>query len=77
MNDRLLRSPGAPALHFLPQIEGGGKEGIGRVYMMIQSQAAIMSFNDIYRHLAFAMLILAPLFVLIRRRRLSDAPAGH
>jgi DHA2 family multidrug resistance protein len=71
------RMPGAPAFRFLPQIEGGRRQGIGMVYMTIQNQAAIMSFNDVYRHLAFWMLVLAPLFALIRRGRVSDAPVGH
>ena len=77
MSDQSSRTPGAQNFRFLPQIEGGRKEGIGRVYQAIQAQSAIMSFNDIYRHLAFWMLVLAPLFLLIRRRRISDAPAGH
>jgi DHA2 family multidrug resistance protein len=77
MGARRPRMPGAPEFNFLPQMGTGQKEALGRVYMMIQAQAAIMSFNDIYRHLAFWMLVLAPFFMLIRRGRVSEAPAGH
>ena len=40
--------PGAPNFHFLSQT-GGGKEGLAMVYGVIQTQAAILAFNDIYR----------------------------
>jgi MFS transporter, DHA2 family, multidrug resistance protein len=61
------RVPGEQAFHYLPQIISGQKQGLGMVYGMIQAQAAMLSFNDIYRVLAIAMLILFPSFLLLRR----------
>ena len=45
----------------------GSRQGIAGVYGMIQSQAAILSFNDIYRMLAIGMVILIPTFLMLRR----------
>ena len=45
----------------------GQKQGLGMVYGMIQPQATMLSFNDIYRVLMFMMIILVPSFLLLRR----------
>lgn len=34
---------------------------------MIQAQAAMLSFNDIYRVLAIVMVFLVPSFLLLKR----------
>jgi DHA2 family multidrug resistance protein len=59
--------PGARPFTYLPQLVTGQKQGIGMVYGMIQAQAAMLSFNDIYRTLAIAMTLLVPSFLLLRR----------
>jgi hypothetical protein len=47
------------------------------VYEMIQRQAAMLSFNDIYRTLAIAMIILIPSFLLLRRAQAGPTPSAH
>jgi hypothetical protein len=44
--------PGSPMFHYLPQIILGQKQGLGMVYGVVPSQAAMLAFNDIYRLLA-------------------------
>jgi MFS transporter, DHA2 family, multidrug resistance protein len=70
------RMSGAPSFHYLPQIITGRKQGIGLVYAMIQAQAAMLSFNDIYRMLAIAMLVLIPSFMALRKIATAP-PATH
>ncbi len=67
--------PGAHTFHFLPQLITGQKQGLGGVYAMIQAQAAMLSFNDIYRTLAITMMILIPSFMLLRRAEGGSAMA--
>jgi DHA2 family multidrug resistance protein len=67
--------PGAHTFHFLPQLITGQKQGLGGVYAMLQAQAAMLSFNDIYRVLAIAMLVLIPSFLLLRRPDAGEAIA--
>jgi DHA2 family multidrug resistance protein len=69
--------PGAHAFHFVPQLITGQKQGIGGVYAMIQAQAAMLSFNDIYRTLAIMMLILVPSFIVLRRAQAGAGGAAH
>ena len=70
------RMPGAPTFHFLSQT-GGGKEGLAMVYNMVQTQAAILAFNDIYRMLSFLALVTLPLYLVLRKAPMSTAQAGH
>ena len=69
--------PGALQFYYLPEIVTGQKQGIAGIYGMIQAQAAMLSYNDIYRTLAFFMMFLVPAFLLLRRvqQRAGDAPA--
>jgi DHA2 family multidrug resistance protein len=71
--------PGAGAHQFgyLPQIVTGQHQGLGAVYGMIQAQAAMLSFNDIYRALAVAMVLLIPSFLLLRRVGGGGSAATH
>jgi len=66
--------PGSPMFHYLPQIILGQKQGLGMVYGVVQSQAAMMAFNDIYRLLAIVTVLMIPSF-LILRGPVSGAPA--
>jgi DHA2 family multidrug resistance protein len=59
--------PGARGFDYLPQLITGQKQGMFRLYQLVQGQAAMLSFNDIYRMLAIIMLILVPGFILLRR----------
>ncbi|MGH7932615.1 MAG: DHA2 family efflux MFS transporter permease subunit [Candidatus Binataceae bacterium] len=67
-------SPGAPVFHYLPQIVTGQKQGLGLIYGLIQQQAAMLAFNDIYRVLTFGALIMIPSFLIMRG---SNTAGGH
>jgi DHA2 family multidrug resistance protein len=58
--------PGAPIFHYLPQIMMEQKQGLGMIYGVVQSQAAMMSFNDIYRLLAIVTVLMIPSFLILR-----------
>src|SRR5579863_2537642 len=49
------------------QLAGGQKQGMMMLYGMIQRQAMMLSFNDIYRMLCVLMLILIPTFFFLKR----------
>jgi hypothetical protein len=46
------------------------------IYNTIQAQAAILSFNDIYRILAVVMALMTPGFLLLRRGQRASGPAA-
>src|SRR6266481_203890 len=77
MSNAASHAPGTRGFDYLPQILTGQKQGLGMVYGMIQRQAAMLSFNDIYRTLAIAMIILIPSFLLLRRAQNGTTPAAH
>jgi DHA2 family multidrug resistance protein len=69
---------GSPTFHYLPQIVTGQMQGLGILYGTIQAQSAMLSFNDIYRFLAVAMVLLIPTFLLLRRNSAAGGnAAGH
>jgi DHA2 family multidrug resistance protein len=59
-------APGAPTFNFLGQLITGQKQGLGMVYGVIQQQAAMLAFGDIYRMLAIMAIIMIPSFILFR-----------
>jgi MFS transporter, DHA2 family, multidrug resistance protein len=61
--------PGSPQFHFMKQLITGQREGLGMVYGMVTSQAAILSFDDLYRILAVLMLLMVPAFIGLRRAK--------
>jgi MFS transporter, DHA2 family, multidrug resistance protein len=70
--------PGSPAFHYLPQVVSGQKQGFATVYNVVQAQAAMMSFNDIYRLFAIFTLALIPSFLILRGQiARSAASAAH
>jgi DHA2 family multidrug resistance protein len=69
--------PGGRGFDYMPQILNGQKQGLGMVYGMIQRQAMMLSFNDIYRTLAIVMMILIPTFLLLRRVQPGSGVAAH
>ena len=69
--------PGSRGFDYMPQILNGQKEGLGMVYGMIQRQAMMLSFNDIYRTLAIVMMILIPTFLLLRRAQPTSGVTAH
>ncbi|MFZ0890610.1 MAG: DHA2 family efflux MFS transporter permease subunit [Candidatus Binataceae bacterium] len=77
MSQTAPQIPGAPGFHLMPQIITGQKQGLAMVYGMIQAQAAMLSFNDIYRTLAFVMVLLVPAFLVLRRVQAPPEAAVH
>ncbi len=77
MSESAPRVPAASSFDYPGEIVTGQKQGIMGVYGIIHAQAAMLSFNDIYRTLAFVMMFLIPSFFLLRRvqQRADDAPA--
>ena len=59
--------PGSPTFHFMHEMVTGQKQGLGKVYGMIQSQAWLLAYNDAYRLLAVCALLCAPWPLLLRR----------
>jgi len=74
---RAALGPGSHAFNYSAEIITGQKQGLGMVYGMIQRQAAMLSFNDIYRTLAIVMMLLIPTFLFLRRPQAGAASAAH
>ena len=69
------RMPGGMSFHFLAQSDG--RHGLAMIYGMVQAQAAILSFNDIYRMLSLIALLVLPVYLVVRKAPMSTAQAGH
>lgn len=72
-----VASPGSPGFHYLPEMITGQHRGFGMLYGLVQSQAAMLSFNDIYRAIAIALIPLIPLFLLLPSSTRSRSAAAH
>lgn len=74
-------TPSAPGIqHFaalMSQVISGRKQGIDLVYNSIQAQAAVLSFNDIYRLLAFVTALMNPTFIFFKQSQVKGPPAAH
>ena len=46
---------------------GGGAGGLRAVYGIVQQQASILSYLDLFRMFAFAIVLVAPLVLFMRR----------
>jgi len=77
MSDAARLAPGGRSFDYMPQILTGQKQGLGMVYGVIQRQAMMLSFNDIYRTLAIVMIILIPTFLLLRRAQPGGGMPAH
>jgi MFS transporter, DHA2 family, multidrug resistance protein len=76
LSEAAPRMPGAPVMHFLTQMDGQ-HQGLAMIYSMVQSQAAILAFNDIYRMLSVLAVTVLPVYLVIRKAPMSSAPVGH
>jgi MFS transporter, DHA2 family, multidrug resistance protein len=75
----LVRIPpmgGAP-MDLAQQLVSGQHQGIMLLYRLVQRQAMMLSFNDIYRLLCFMMLILIPAFMFLQRDMRNMPSGGH
>jgi hypothetical protein len=70
-------SPGSPGFHYLPQMITGQHHGFGMLYGLVQSQAAMLAFNDIYRAIAITLIPLIPLFLLLPSSKHSKSAPAH
>lgn len=68
--------PGAPSFQYLPQMISGQHQSFGMIYNTIQAQAAILSFNDIYRILAVVMALMVPGFLILRKGQSAGGPSA-
>ncbi|HJU12389.1 MAG TPA: DHA2 family efflux MFS transporter permease subunit [Candidatus Binataceae bacterium] len=69
--------PGSPVFQYLPQVILGQKQGLGMLYGVVQSQAAMMAFNDIYRLLAIVTVLMIPSFLILRGPITGAAAPAH
>ncbi len=65
--DLMKISPGGGGMDLSHQLATGQKQGLMLLYGMVQRQAMMLSFNDIYRILCVLMLVLIPTFLLLQR----------
>jgi DHA2 family multidrug resistance protein len=75
-SQRQPQVPGAIHLKVSPLLSHGNKLGLGLAYEIIQKQATLMAYNDVYRLIAFLMICLIPCFILLKRPA-AGAPAAH
>ena len=59
------------------QMVTGQKQGLGMVYGMIQPQAAMLAFDDLYRILALMAIVMVPSFLLFRGASSSGNTSAH
>jgi DHA2 family multidrug resistance protein len=77
LSQRAPRMPGSLQFRFLGQLVTGQKQQLGMVYGMMMSQAAILSFDDLYRILSVLMLLMVPAFLGLRRATRPQAAPAH
>ena len=75
MSNAAPRMAGGHGFYFTPQLGDAGHQSFAGVYGMIQQQASMLAFNDIYRVLAIWMVLLIPSFLLLRRGAASSSAA--
>jgi len=75
MSNAAPRMAGAHGFLYTPEMISGNHQGLAGVYGMIQAQASMLAFNDIYRVLAIWMVLLIPSFLLLRRGAASGGAA--
>jgi len=69
ISQRGAAMPATPHFGFMNELVTGQKQGLGRMYEMVTAQAAILSFDDLYRILAALMLVMVPAFLFLRSAR--------
>ena len=67
----------APPMPGSPGFIIGHSQSLGLVYGLIQAQASMLAFNDIYRTLAAATLVAIPLFLLMGGAKPSPSGPAH
>jgi MFS transporter, DHA2 family, multidrug resistance protein len=67
--------PGSPRLNLMHGINASWPQGLGMVYQVVQQQASLLAYNDIYRMLAMMAALFVPTFLLLRATRATGAAA--
>lgn len=67
----------APGLDLMGQLAAGRKQELMMLYGLVQRQAMMLSFNDIYRMLCMLMLVLIPTFLILQRDTRNLRSAAH
>jgi len=68
--------PGAPHFHFMNGLLAQQAQSLAMVYEVVQRQASLLAYNDIYRMLALTAALFAPGFLLLKRSKATGS-AGH
>jgi MFS transporter, DHA2 family, multidrug resistance protein len=68
--------PGSQTFNYMHEMVTNQYHGMASVYALIQQQAMLMAYNDIYRDLSLVAAIFIPAFLLLRQAG-GRAPAGH
>jgi DHA2 family multidrug resistance protein len=66
--------PGAPHFHLITGFPVQQAQGLAMVYQVVQRQASLLAYNDIYRMLALTAALFAPGFLLLKRVRSTSSP---
>ena len=69
------RMPGSSSFDYMHALVTNQKQGFASIYGMIQQQATLMAYNDIYRDLAILAAIFIPAFLLLRKAGRPSAAA--
>jgi DHA2 family multidrug resistance protein len=70
LSERGPRVPGVPyalKFNYSQELITGQKQGLAILYHTVQKQAALMSYNDLYRWICFLLIFLIPWFVFFKR----------
>jgi DHA2 family multidrug resistance protein len=77
MSERVSRMPGAPIFQFAGRTFLSQRHGLASVYAQVQSQASILSFQDIYWVLSLWLALLLPAYLVIRKAATSRVISTH
>jgi DHA2 family multidrug resistance protein len=69
--------PGSPRLNIIQGLIENRQQGLGMMYGVLQQQASLLAYNDIYRMLAIVAALFTPAFLLLRRTAGRGAVGGH
>jgi hypothetical protein len=72
-----VQMPGAPKFDYIGQLVTGQNRGLAMIYGAVQSQAMMISLNNIYRTLAGVMVIGVLSCMLLPRAHRKTSAIGH
>ncbi|HZP45521.1 MAG TPA: DHA2 family efflux MFS transporter permease subunit [Candidatus Binataceae bacterium] len=69
--------PGAPQFKLIQGLIDNQRQGLGLMYEIVQQQASLLAYNDIYRMLAVVAALFTPAFLLLRKTTGGAGGGGH